>query len=257
MQRVAGAARVTLIRAGLADLAQRGSAKAMLPRTDGSDPEVVFLNTAGGVTGGDRLDYALSVGAGARATAMTQTAERAYRSGGEAAEMSVRLDVGAGGRLDWLPQETILFEGAHLVRRTEVDLARDATFLGVELVILGRAAHGETLRNARLDDWRRVRRDGRLVHDERLSVTPGALADPAAFGPARAMATLVYLDAGAEDAVGPLRAALGSDGYASGWDGRVVARLVSPAGELLRRALIRAILCLRRDPMPRIWQSDE
>ncbi|MGB3407460.1 MAG: urease accessory protein UreD [Jannaschia sp.] len=257
MQRVQGEAMVRISRSGLADLRQRGSAKAMMPRTDDPDPEVVFLNTAGGVTGGDRLDYALHVGPGARVTGATQTAERAYRALGDApGRVVTRLTVGSGGRLDWLPQEVIVFEGAQLRRETDVRLEGDATFLGVESVVLGRAAHGETVTRARLDDLRTVWRDGRLLHQEHLEIGQAALADAATIGDMRAVATLTFLARGAEDAIGPLREALGQDGYASGWDGRLVARLAAPTAAPLRRALIRAIVCLRGSPVPRVWQSD-
>lgn len=257
MQRVHGGASVRITTAGLADLAQRGSAKAMLPRTDDPDPEVVFLNTAGGVTGGDRLDYALDVGAGARVTGATQTAERAYRAVGDApGHVVTSLSVGTGGRLDWLPQEVIVFEGAHLLRETEVSLTGDAMFLGVESVVLGRAAHGEVVRTARVNDIRSIRRDGRLVHQEHLALTPDSLTDDAALGANRAMATLTFMGQGVEDALGPLRECLGADGHASAWDGRLVARLAAPAMAPLRRALIRAIVVLRGRSVPRVWQSD-
>ncbi|PWJ20472.1 urease accessory protein [Jannaschia seohaensis] len=256
MQRVRGQALVRLTRSGLADLRQQGSAKAMLPRTDDPDPEVVFLNTAGGVTGGDRLDYALTLGAGARATGATQTAERAYRATGDApGVVATQIALDAEAHLDWLPQEVILFEGAYLRRETEVALAPGATFLGVESVILGRAAHGETVTRARLDDLRSIRREGRLIHQEHLCLGPETLADPMARGAHRAFATLIYLAPDAADRLENVRSALGADGYASAWDGRLVARLAgSPAP--LRRALIRAIVSLRGRPIPRVWQSD-
>ncbi|UWQ16949.1 urease accessory protein UreD [Jannaschia sp. M317] len=257
MQRVKGAAHVRVTRAGLADLRQQGSAKAMLPRTDDPDPEVVFLNTAGGVTGGDRLDYSLQVGAGARVTGATQTAERAYRArDAEHGVVATEITVGKGARLDWLPQELIVFDGAAIRRDTTVTLSGDATVLAVDSVVLGRAAHGEVVTRAILDDIRTIRRDGRLVHQEHLALDAAALADPAALGGNCAMATLVFLGQGAEDALGPLRDALGTDGHASAWDGRLVARLVAPAAAPLRRALIRAILPLRGRAVPRVWQSD-
>ncbi|TFL18558.1 urease accessory protein UreD [Jannaschia formosa] len=256
MQRVRGEALVRLTRAGLADLRQQGSAKAMLPRTDDPDPEVVFLNTAGGITGGDRLDYALTLGPGARATGATQTAERAYRATGDTPGIvDTRITLGEGAHLDWLPQEVILFEGAHLHRVTRVDLAPGATFLGVESVILGRAAHGETVARARLDDLRSIRRGGRLVHEEHLALDPATLGDAMARGGFRGFATLTYLAPDAADRLDPLRAALGADGHASAWDGRLVARLIGDAAPL-RRALIRAIVILRGRPVPRVWQSD-
>ncbi len=260
MQRMRGSATVTVGRAGLRDLAQSGSAKAMLPRTDADWPEVVFLNTAGGVTSGDRLDYALEVGAGARVTAAMQTAERAYRAPDGPGRVDVRLRVGAGGRLDWLPQETIAFEGSDLARSTQVDLAPDAAFLGVETLVLGRAAHGETVARARLDDRRVIRRGGALLHDDHVAIGPDALADPAALGGMRAFATLVLAAPGCADALGPLRDALPAGGpvvaAAGAWDGRLVARLHAPDGAPLRRALVRAIVVLRGAPMPRVWQCE-
>ncbi|MCU0912614.1 MAG: urease accessory protein UreD, partial [Rhodobacteraceae bacterium] len=85
LQRARGTACVVLGPGGLERLAQAGSAKAMLPRVHGSAPEVVFLNTAGGLTGGDRMAFGLALGAGAGAVGTTQTAERVYRSCGGAA----------------------------------------------------------------------------------------------------------------------------------------------------------------------------
>ena len=260
MQRVRGAASVSLGRAGLRDLAQSGSAKAILPRTDAPWPEVVFLQTAGGITSGDRLGYALEVGAGTRATGGTQTAERAYRAPHGPGRIATRLTVGQGGRLDWLPQELILFEAADLARETAVDLAPDAAFLGVDMLVLGRAAHGETVARARLDDRRTIRRGGALLHAEHLALGPDAFADPAALGGMRAFATLVLAAPGCADALAPLRAVLPADGpvaaAAGAWDGRLVARLHAPHAAPLRRALVRAIVALRGAPMPRAWQCD-
>ena len=259
LQRVRGAAAVSLGRHGLRDLAQSGSAKAILPRVDGDVPEVVFLNTAGGVTSGDRLDYALTVGAGARVTAGTQTAERAYRAIDGPARIETRLTVGAGGHLDWLPQELIVFEGAHLRRDTQVDLTGDATFLGVDAVVLGRTAHGETVRAGRLDDLRRVRRDGIPLHDEHLTLCPEALSEAATLGDARALATLVYIAPDAADALASVRALTAPAGVrlaASAWDGRLVVRLTARAPAPLRRVLISAIVTLRGRAIPRVWQSD-
>ena len=139
-------------RGRLRDLRQEGSAKAILPHSGGSEPEVVFLNTSGGLTSGDRLSYAADLGPGVRVTATTQTAERAYRAGEGAAQLDVRFRVGAGGWLDWLPQETILFDGGRLARRLEVDLAGDAAFTGLETLVLGRAAMGETVASGAVSD---------------------------------------------------------------------------------------------------------
>jgi len=260
MQRITGEAQVTLGPAGLVDLRQAGSAKAMLPRTDSDMPEVVFLNTAGGVTSGDRLDYALTLRAGTRATGATQTAERAYRAKDGSGRISTLLRVGPGGHLDWLPQEIIAFEGSDMARKTRVELTGDATYLGVDSVILGRAAHGETVTAARLDDHRQVWRDGRLIHDEQLTFSPDAFGPDGPIGTARALATVVLIAPWAEDALAGLRAELPKDeavrAAVSAWEGRLVLRMLASEASTLRRALIRAIVNLRGTAVPRVWQSD-
>ncbi|MEM7488976.1 MAG: urease accessory protein UreD, partial [Pseudomonadota bacterium] len=183
--------------------------------------------------------------------------ERAYRASGGTGVVRTELTVGDGAHLDWLPQETILFEGAALRRETEVALGEGATFLGVDTVVLGRVAHGETLRDLAFEDIRTIRRDGAPIHQEHLVLDGATLSDDAALGPHRAFATLVLIDPAAGDAVDRVRTALGADGHASAWGDRLVARLAAGRAETLRRALIRAINVLRGGPMPRVWQCDE
>jgi urease accessory protein len=264
LQRSRGSVRVTLKRrsgrARLGELYQSGCGKAFLPRVDGPEPEVVFLNTAGGLTGGDRLAYALGLDAGLRAVATTQTAERIYASAGGRAEVTVTLGVGDGARLDWLPQETIVFEAAALDRRTEIDLAGEAACLFAETIVLGRAAMGESVRRADLRDVRTVRRDGRPVFVEPLALGPAILAaaaEPALLRGARAFATVALVARGAEDAVAPVRRVLdepGVEAAASGWDGRCVVRVLGPDGWPVRRQVARVLAVLRDRPLPRVWQ---
>lgn len=260
-QRSHGRAAVAFVadggRARLARLAQQGSAKAfVLPGPLGA--EVVFLNTSGGLTAGDLLALALDVPAGARVTGTTQTAERLYRASGAPAEIDIALTTGAGARLDWLPQETILFDGCAARRRTQIDLAGGATCLAVEALVLGRAAMGETVMRLALSDTRTIRRNGRVIHMEPLALAPAHLGDrPALLAGARAVASLVLVAPGAADALGPVRAALSEPGVtaaASAPDGRLVVRLMSPDAFPLRRQLARLIRLLRPAPLPRVWQ---
>ena len=237
---------------------QRGSAKAFLhPGHDG--PEVVLLNTSGGLTGGDRLCYRVDLAAGCHATATTQTAERAYRSAGAAAQVDVQHRVGKGAHLDWLPQETILYEGSHLVRETVIELAEGASCLMLESVILGRAAMGETVTRTTLRDTRRITRAGRPVLVEPLYLGTEALtAGSAILNGARAFATLALVASAAEDAVDRVRAMLTEDGVtggASGFDGRLVVRLMAGDGWPLRRQIMRLVQALRPGPLPRVWQT--
>jgi urease accessory protein len=260
-QRSHGAAHVGLlpgpVGARLDRLHQAGSAKAFV-HPGASGPEVVFLNTSGGLAGGDTLAYRLDLAAGCRATATTQTAERAYRSSGSAAHVTVRHEVGAGAHLDWLPQETILYDSSHLHRETVIELAQDASCLMLEAIVLGRAAMGETLADVTLRDTRRIMRLGRPLLIEPLHLGTEALtAGPAILGGARAFATLALVAQGAADAVERARAELteeGVTGGASGFDGKLMIRLMAVDGWPLKRQIMRLVSALRPGPLPRVWQ---
>lgn len=271
-QRVRGRAEVALAARAPrpARLRQEGAGRAFVLAGRGGVAEVVFLNTAGGLTAGDRLALALAVPAGGCATGTTQTAERLYRAEGGRAGIDVACTVGAGGHLDWLPQETILFEGSAADRRTAIDLAPGASCLAVETLVLGRAAMGERLTRLDLHDRREIRQGGRPVHVEALHLTGAHLLAPPGSGRdgrvallagARAAASLVLVAPGAADALGPVRAELDEPGVAGAasapaWPegGRLVVRLMAADGWPLRRQLARLLLRLRRAPLPRVWQ---
>lgn len=195
LRRSEGMAVVALVqnagKARIVRLRQSGSAKAILPKV-GNVPEVVFLNTSGGLTGGDTLSFALSLGPNVTAVATTQTAERVYRTGGGFAKVSVDLAVGKRGWLDWQPQETILFNASAIDRRTSIDLTEDAGCLALEVVVLGRLAIGEVVRQVMLRDTRLIRRDSVPVMLEPLMLNDAALqAGSAVLSGAKAFASLV------------------------------------------------------------------
>lgn len=244
----------------LADLSQSGAARIMLPRIAGPRPEAVFLNTSGGLTSGDRLAFAMAVDAGAALTATTQTAERAYLAPTGPATLTITADVGAGAALDWLPQETILFQGADLLRETAIDLHPEATCLLVEIVVLGRHAMGETVTRARLRDRRIVTCKGRPFHAETLVLTPEVLASAgsgAILGPARVYASLALSGAGVEAAVEAIRDFPRPEGVvaaASGWNGRLLLRATASDLWPLKLYLGRVIARLTGRPLPRVWQ---
>ena len=265
MQRSRGEAAVRLRldagRVRLVDLRQQGSAKAILPRV-GAVPEVVFLNTSGGLTGGDRLSYAVALGEGVQATATTQTAERAYRAASGTARVDVALEVGADGWIDWLPQETILFDASSLDRRTRIDLGAGAGCLALEAVVLGRHAMGEVVGTLAFRDRREIRRDGRVLHLEPLVLDAAALAaGRSVLGGARCFGSLVMVAPGVADVLGPLRRVLDEPGVAaaaSAFDGRLVLRIMAGDGWPMRRQIARALSVLRRGAvLPRVWQFQE
>jgi urease accessory protein len=260
-QRAWGEARLVVDQAGgsarLDQLFQAGSAKLRLPRNRAGVIEAVMINSAGGLTGGDRFAWRVEIGAGAAAVLTTQACEKVYRAEGPPAQVTARLTVGAGARLDWLPQETILFDRSALHRRIEADVAPGGRLLLAEALILGRQAMGETVLAADFRDRWRVRRDGRLVfaEDLRLAGDIATLtAGRALLAGARAFATLLLLDDEAEALLPAVRAAIGPHGGASAFDGRLVVRLAAPDGLTLRRALLPAIAALRGgQPAPGIW----
>lgn len=239
---------------------QSGSAKIRLPRpAPKAMTEAVLLNAAGGLTGGDHLVYEVQCGRGTRAAVSSQAAERIYRRIAGEARVETRLTVGARARLDWLPQETIVFDSSALCRRLEADVAADATLLAAEAIILGRKAMGETAPNVVVNDSWRVRRDGRLVFADgfRLSGNAEAVAAGGATGAgAMAFATLILLAPDAEAHLEAAREVLADchgEGGASAWNGQLIARLIASSGEALRNDLVALVERLRGVAMPRVW----
>jgi len=235
---------------------EAGSLRVRFPNThDGL--EAVIVNTGGGMTGGDDFTVDIDVGEAARLVAGTAAAEKIYRSTGPDTGMAVRLSVGAGARLAWLPQETILFDRARLRRRIDVDLAEDASLVMAEAVLFGRAAMGEAMCDGFWADTWRVRRGGRLVFAENVRLDgdiAARLARRAAANGAIALATVLI--APADDSLLAAVRALDFAGEAgiSAWNGIAVARLVAPDGAALRRDLV-AILAALGQNVPRLWHQ--
>ncbi|MFM7444912.1 MAG: urease accessory protein UreD [Tabrizicola sp.] len=244
----------------LLDLRQEGSARALLPRSAPDWPEVVFLNTSGGLTSGDRIGFSLALGDGAQVQATTQTAERAYLALEGPASLTVSMTAGAGADLVWAPQETILFEGADLERRTEIDLGEGAACLLSEMVVLGRRAMGERPRAARLADRRRVTVRGRPLWVEQLRLDEGALAlakGAAVLHGGAAFATLAFCGQGREVAVDAVRSVPVPEGVTagvSGWNGRCLMRAVGAEPWPLKTYLGAVLARLTGRPLPRVWQ---
>jgi urease accessory protein len=265
LQRAVGELRVVVKRFGyetvLDELRQAGCLKARFPRRVVPGwMDLVMLNSGGGVAGGDRLDVCVGIGAGAQATIAAQAAERFYRALTVDAPSWVRnrLTVAAGGWLEWLPQETILFDRFALDRRLEVDLAEDASFLGVEMLVFGRRAMGERVRQGWLRYLIRIRRGGELLlHDAiRLDGDIDAVMQRTATGGgAKALATVIYVGPDADQKLNAVRAAFGSaETGASVWNGMMVVRILGPDSAAVRGTVVAALDVLREArPLPRVW----
>jgi urease accessory protein len=264
MQRARGVSRVAIRADGpvtrLVENYQSGSARVRFPHSEAEGPiEIVLLNTAGGVTGGDHLSYSISAEAGAHGVVATQAAERIYRRFEGVARIETALAVSSGASLDWLPQETILFDRSALTRTLVADVHPNARLLAVEAIVLGRAAMGETARSVELFDSWRICRGGKLVFADGLRLNGDAvaiMANGATGSGAAAVATLVLVAPDAETKIDVAREALASaagEVGASVWNGMLVARLIAATGQALRADLIRLIEALRGATMPRVW----
>jgi urease accessory protein len=240
----------------LSRLYQEGSAKVRFCASGDGVRETVLINTAGGLTGGDRFEWDLELEAGASCRATTQACEKVYRSAGPPARVTTRLSVAAGASLEWLPQETILFRDAHIERSFDIAVEPGGRLLVMEAVILGRQAMGETEVNARLRDRWRVRSNGRLIFADALSLDDPVRASTrrGLLDGAQAFASILLVGEDAEDRLGALRASLGEAGGASAFGGKLFSRILAPDGLALRRTLTcAAAALLSAGRLPRLW----
>jgi urease accessory protein len=239
-------------------LHEAGSLRVRFPGARARELGAVLINTAGGIAGGDRFDLDIAAGDKARLAVSTAAAEKVYRSLAPAAQIGIKLSVGADASLAWLPQETILFDGARLDRTIEIDLASDARLVFAEAVVFGRTGMGETVEHGLFFDRWRVRRGGALVFAESARLD-GAIAEKlgevAVANGGAAIATVLIVPGSAET-LEPLRALSppfrGEVGI-SAWNGIAVARLCAAAGAALRQDLTALLANLRGGKLPRCW----
>ena len=246
----AGAAEIGFAwRAGrtrLAHLYERDPLRVLRPAAEpGEPPLAALVLTSGGLVGGDRLDIAVRLGPQTAAHVTAAAAEKVYRSLGKTTLVRQSLGVGADAALEYLPPETILFDGARLDRKTIIDLAPGAAFLGGDLVVFGRRARGEGFTRGGLREVWEVSREGALTWGDALDLggdVAGAVADPACFDGAAAYATLILAPRGARpgEFVGPARAVL------SAASGNLRAGVTAIAGLVVARWLAADALALRR-----------
>ncbi|MEO3997382.1 urease accessory protein UreD [Mesorhizobium sp. CAU 1732] len=265
MQRVAGhgelAVRQRSGRTRIERLFQEGAAKIRLPTTSGDPLEAILINTAGGLTGGDRIAWTIEAEREASVVVTTQACEKVYRSAGGHAEATCRISVGTNARVAWLPQETIVYNRSAFRRTLDVDIVGDGSALLLEATVFGRQAMGEFVDIAEFRDRWRVRVDGHLVHAEAFSIGPDVarqLAIPAVGGGARAVATLLLVGPDAEHDLDAARHILGDAGGVSAWrvggTGKLLARLVAADSYSLRARLIPLVRLLNgRAGLPKTW----
>lgn len=251
---------------------EEGFARVRFPRSGrrGRSLEAVMINTGGGLAGGDRAQTCLHAGRDAQLVVTTQAAEKIYRSDGAVSRIEVELTAEPGATLDWMPQATIVFDGARIDRSIAADIAPDARLLLVEPVVLGRTAHGERLSHGQFHDSWRIRRGGRLVYADGMQLDgdiAATLDRRATAGGWAAFATLLLVSPDAEGRLEAVRGVLGLSGElpdalpegvdagASAWDGMLSVRLLARDGAPLDSAIRRVLAALGVGEIPRIWHS--
>ena len=241
-------------------LHESGSLRVRFPSPEAEGLSGVFVNTAGGIAGGDRFDIGVTAGEGARLTLTTAAAEKVYRAPGPVAELNIVLKAEAGAHLSWLPQETILFDRARIARRIDLDLAESASLLLCEIVVFGRSAMGERMLHGEFVDRWRLRRGGRLVFAEtiRLDGEIGEkLARPAIAKGGVAIGTALIVP-GDEAVVERIREAADSFGCEVGisaWNGFAMARFCAQDAARLRADMMAVLGRVSGVLLPRLWLS--
>jgi urease accessory protein len=252
-------------------LYQRDPLRVLFPVPAAGDPALaVIVTTSGGLVAGDHLAIAVRLKPGAVAHVTASAAEKVYRSTGPITVVGQTLSVRAGATLEFLPPETILFDGARLRRETSVELAAGCGFLGGDIVIFGRRARGERFTRGFLREVWEVRRDGELVWGDALHLEDDVahvIDDAACFDGAAGFATMILSppDGDARDILDCARAVQSTGAGcslragASIVAGLVIARWLADDAALLRRAYA-DLACqfrsaaLRLPPrLPRIW----
>jgi urease accessory protein len=239
-------------------LHESGSLRVRFPSPETEGLSAVFVNTAGGTAGGDRFDVEIAAGEGSRLTVTTAAAEKIYRSHGPAAELSIALRAAANSHLAWLPQETILFDRARVERHIDIDLADSASLVLCEIVVFGRAAMGERMRNGDFVDRWRMRHGGRLVFAETVRLEGDIsekLARPAVANGGVAIGTALIVP-GDEALVARIREAatpLGGEVGISAWNGFAMARFCAQDAARLRADMMTVLRAASGSALPRLW----
>jgi urease accessory protein len=269
LQRGEGAAEIVFARRGeataLKHLYQRTPCRVLFPDAEIGDPLLaVLLTTSGGLTGGDSIRVDATAMAGASATLSTQAAEKLYRSLGPDTRIDVTLAVEAGAYFEYLPQETILFDGARLARRTHADVAPGGKLLACDMLIFGRAAHDERLTRGRIFDGWRLCCDGELRWADALALEGDIAAQlraPFTFDGAEAIAFALYVGSNAACLL-PFARELAETGNSRGGAsvvrGVLLARFLGDPAAAVRADLSRYIRGLRAAlgwpaRLPRVW----
>lgn len=240
------------------ELHESGSLRVRFPSPEQKGLSAVFVNTAGGVAGGDCFDIDIAAADGAHLTVTTAAAEKVYRSHGPGAQVNIALRAAGNARLAWLPQETIVFDRARVARRIDIDLSPTASLLLCEIVVFGRAAMGEIMTSGSFTDRWRMRIGGKLVFAETVRLDGDIarkLANRAVAHGGAAIGTALIVP-GDESIVERIREAsdaFGAEVGVSAWNGFAMARFCAQDAARLRADMMKVLERVSPSGLPRLW----
>ncbi len=228
--------------------------------------QVVVVHPPGGIAGGDDLAMTLALAPGAHAQVTMPGAAKWYRSAGATACQRVDATLAAGAALEWLPQGTIVYDGARADSALRFSLAPDATLIAWDTICLGRRAMNERFGTGRWRQRVEIVRGDALVWSERVDLAGGGrlLDSPVGLDGAPVFGTFVAVSPRlCDDAVPRLRAVVpaAGEGAVTRLPGALVARWRGPASDAGQRyfaalwSLLRPSLLGRAAVAPRIWST--
>lgn len=144
--------------------------------------QVYVLNPPGGSVGGDELRLVAHLSRGSRALLTAPGASKFYRSAGPKARSRQHFEILPGARLEWLPQETIVYDGAVAESHTRIDLHRGGQYAGWDVTCLGRPAAGESFAHGSWSQRTALFEDGAPLWLDRSSFEGSDVALQAAWG---------------------------------------------------------------------------
>jgi urease accessory protein len=224
----------------------------------------IVVHPPGGIAGGDELEIAVDASGGARALLTTPSAAKWYRSSGAWARQRIGFDVGERAALEWLPQETIVFDGAMADMELNLELGPGARYIGWEVLCLGRTGSGERFARGRCRLSTEIRSEGKLLWRERGEIEAGGalMESPAGLHGRSVCATMLAAAPGiGQGLVAQCRSVLGESVALTLLPGVLVARTLGDSGEAAKRCLVRLWSLLRPSIMgraavePRIWRT--
>jgi urease accessory protein len=224
----------------------------------------IIVHPPGGVVGGDQLAINVRVGAAASALLSSPGAAKWYRANGHVSQQTVRLTVAPGATLEWMPQETIFFNGAQVELDTALELHGDARYIGIEILCFGRTASGEQFDHGSIRQRSTIRRDGKLIWNEQGRIGGGDAAMHSPLGLAGNTVCATLLAVGpplTTQALRAMREQLGPQVGVTQAGAVLVVRMLSQRSELARSAMLQAwqilrpLLMARAAVVPRIWNT--